>query len=304
MKSPKQVARPTGAGDGDGGRPDDGNLVERAYWERVAAGRGRFGAPRYVRLAQRLLGPGISSRMRSYEDHLLWNVIYPAHLPRVEGLRVIEIGSAPGRHLVRMRESFGYEPYGLERSAEGAAMNREIFASAGIDAQRVIEGDFFDDALTGPLNGRFDIVVSRGFIEHFPDPAPVLDRHLALLAPGGLLVVNIPNMRGANYLQALLLNRSIISLHNREIMQPGRFKALFDPERVEPLFAGYYGTLNVGLFVHAESRAGRLMRRGADAAQALLNLVMRCLLGDRGLETGLLSPKLLFIGRKIAPGGG
>ena len=44
----------------------------------------------------------------------------------------------------------------------------------------------------------FDVVMSRGFIEHFDEPSSVVDRHLDLLKPGGLLVVSIPNLRGVN----------------------------------------------------------------------------------------------------------
>jgi SAM-dependent methyltransferase len=236
--------------------------------------------------------------MGSYEDYLLWEAIYPKYLPSGGGLRVVEIGSAPGNHLIRMREAFGWEPFGIERSPAGAALNRARFVSAGIDPHNVIEGDIFDDGIAAPLAGSFDVVVSRGFIEHFPDPAPVIDRHLDLLATGGTLVVSIPNMRGVNLLQALLFNRAIIPLHNREIMRLSAFARLFEGRPLEPLVAGYYGTCNAALFIHAAGPLTRALRLGAEAVQTQLNLIMRVLLGKRGLESPLLSPNLLFIGRK------
>ena len=55
---------------------------------------------------------------RDYSDYLEWDVLYPAHLPQVKGLKVIEIGSAPGTNLVRHHKTFGSEPYGVEY-AEG-----------------------------------------------------------------------------------------------------------------------------------------------------------------------------------------
>ncbi len=279
--------------------PGAGDLAGATYWDGVHERRSGAAAPRHVRIARRILGPKISAWMRSYEDHLLWNVIYPAYLPRGAGLRVLEIGSAPGSHLIGMRRNFGWEPFGIERSPAGAAVNRERFAAAGIDPENVIEGDILDDGITGPLAGSFDVVVSRGFIEHFPDPSAVLDRHVDLLAPGGTLVVSIPNMRGLNYLQALLFNRAIVPLHNRAIMRLPAFRALFEGLPLERRFSGYYGTCSARIFVHAGGRVGRALRRGADALQALLNLLMRLLLRDRGLESPLLSPNLLFIGRKI-----
>ncbi|MDD3643294.1 MAG: class I SAM-dependent methyltransferase [Candidatus Krumholzibacteria bacterium] len=275
-----------------------GGLAGESYWDGVHGRPRPRAAPPHVRIARRLLPAAVRSRMSSYEDYLLWNSIYPKFLPSGKGLRVVEIGSAPGGHLTRMREVFGWEPFGVEASPAGAALNRERFASAGIDPRNLIEGDIFDRDIAAPLAGSFDIVVSRGFIEHFPDPAPAIDRHLDLLAPGGTLVVSIPNMRGANFLQARLLNPSIIPLHNRDIMRMDAFTALFRDRQIETLFAGYYGTCNAGLFIHASGAGGRILRLGADAAQALLNLLMRLLLGKRGLESSLLSPNLLFIGRR------
>lgn len=38
----------------------------------------------------------------------------------------------------------------------------------------------------------FDLVFSQGLIEHFEDPTPMLAAHLALVKPGGWLVLNVP----------------------------------------------------------------------------------------------------------------
>ena len=275
-----------------------GTLSDREYWDSVHAGRKGSGAPVYVRAAKKILGRSTVEMMRSYEDHLLWKVIYPAFLPSGEGIRAIEIGSAPGRHLVRMREELGCEVWGLEYSPKGAAVNREIFTRSGIDPGHVLEADLFDDGLAGRFGGQFDIVLSRGFIEHFSDPGKAIERHLRLLRPGGTLVVSIPNMRGANYLQALLFNRRLIPLHNREIMRMKNFEALFDPGRLEALFCSYYGTAKADLFIQRRSLPTRLAGRAAEAAQAGMNLVFRLILRNRGLETSTFSPNLLFIGRK------
>jgi SAM-dependent methyltransferase len=237
-------------------------------------------------------------RMKSYEDYLLWEVIYPAYLPGAEGSSVIEIGSAPGKHLVKMRDRLGCETWGLEYSPEGAAANREAFKAAGIDPGRVIEADLFDDEALEIYAGRFDIVISRGFIEHFDDPSEAIRRHLRFLRPGGRLVVSIPNMRGANYLQALLFNRRLIPIHNREIMRMKDFRALFDLEGLETVFCDYYGTAKADIFIHRKGPFTGLVSRAAEAFQALQNLLFRTVLRERGLETPVFSPNLLFIGRK------
>lgn len=281
------------------GRPDKPEtLSEKQYWDEVHAGRKGAGAPAYVRTLKRILGPSITGRMRSYDDYLLWNVIYPGFLPVMEGTSVIEIGSAPGKHLVRLRARLGCEVWGLEYSPEGAAANRDAFKAAGIDPGRVIEADLFDD---GPLEryaGQFDIVMSRGFIEHFDDPSDAIERHVRLLRPGGRLIVSIPNMRGANYLQALLFNRQLIPIHNREIMRMDDFRALFDIDCLETVFCGYYGTARADIFIHGKGPFTRLVSRAAEAFQAFQNLLFRLVLRNRGLETSAFSPNLLFIGKK------
>jgi SAM-dependent methyltransferase len=237
--------------------------------------------------------------MGSYEDYLLWRVIYPSTLPAEGGRRALEIGSAPGKHLLRLRGEMGYEVWGLEYSPSGAARNREVFAAGGLDPAHVIEADLFDDSFIEEHAGSFDVVISRGFIEHFSDPSEAVERHIALLRTGGTLAVSIPNMRWANYLQALLLNRRLVRIHNREIMRLESFRALFPPERLEKVFCGYYGTLKLNLFLHDTNRFTRLARRAAELAQSGLNLAFRAILRDRGMETPFLSPNLLFIGRKI-----
>jgi SAM-dependent methyltransferase len=279
--------------------PDrQGRFLDREYWDSIhGEGKARV-APLYVRAAKKILGPRAAGMMGSYEDHLLMEVIYPAFLPAGKGTSVLEIGSAPGGHLVWMHRHLGLDVWGIEYSREGADANREHFARNGIDPGQVIEADLFDDGITGKIGNRFDIVLSRGFIEHFDDPGDAIERHLRLLRPGGTLVVSIPNMRGANYIQALLFNRGQIPLHNREIMRRKSFESLFDRERLEHLFCGYYGTFKAHLFIQRRGPLSRLALRLAEAVQAVLNLFFRLLLRDRGLETPAFSPNLLFIGRK------
>lgn len=281
---------------GTPGNPD--KLSEKEYWDSVHGGRKGAGAPAHVKAAKKILGHSTLERMRNYDDYLLWNVIYPEFLPGAGGSSVIEIGSAPGKHLVRMHGELGCEVWGLEYSPEGAAANRRTFSDSGIDPDHVIEGDLFDDEPASMHAGQFDIVMSRGFIEHFDDPSEAIERHLRFLRPGGRLVVSIPNMRGANYLQALLFNRELIPMHNREIMRMERFRALFDREGLDTIFCSYYGTARADIFIHRKGLLTGFAQRIAEAFQAFLNLLFRLTLRDRGLETPVFSPNLLFIGIK------
>jgi SAM-dependent methyltransferase len=281
-------------------------LTQREYWDGVhAAEVPASEAPPATRgsrlkgLLKGALSPGLRARMRAYDDHLLWN-IYARHRPH-RGATLVEVGSAPGEHLIALRNAFDVVPYGIEYSAPGIAVNRRAFAAAGVDPGNVIESDFFAPRLLAAYRGFFDVVLSRGFIEHFADPRPVVDRHIDLLKDGGLLIVSIPNLRGLNRLLCALFHRDVLALHNLEIMALERFESLFDTARVERLHCGYFGTFSFGVF---NTRAGSPLRHALSVCQKgqlLLNLAFHTLLGDRGLESRLLSPGLIFVGVKKHP---
>ena len=120
-----------------------------------------------------------------------------AHLGDKPGQRVIEVGSAPGRNLVRLHRRFGLDPWGVEYTATGARLNRGRFEAIGVDPAQVIEEDALSDAFLSRWGGQFDVVFSMGFIEHFDDPGPVVRRHIELCRPGGLVVSRCPTCVGS-----------------------------------------------------------------------------------------------------------
>ena len=279
-------------------------LTSRRYWNTVHTGGG---AERLVRTALYsaiggLFGERGVRLVSDYHDYLLWERIFPACLgsePLGDGHRhIIEIGSAPGTYLVGLKARFGWTPHGVEYAETGVAENRRVFAESGIDPDNVIHADFLSDAFHRQHDGRFDIVLSRGFIEHFHSPEPVVSRHLDMLKPGGILVLIIPNLRGINYGLQWLLDRRSLAGHNVAIMERRRFARLFARERVEPLFCGYYGTFSFGLFSRGRNLVLRLLRAGGNLVQLFLNLALRAFCARGGLESRHTSPYLLYIGRK------
>jgi SAM-dependent methyltransferase len=281
------------------------SLARREHWDAVHASETAqaarpAGSPgrRWLRqLAKRCLGAGFPDYLSSYDDHQLWHVLYPRHMPP-PGALVVEIGSAPGEHLVKLSETFGLVPYGIEYSATGVQVNRAVFAAHGLDPGQVIETDVFSEDCRAAHRERFDVVVSRGFIEHFVDPAAVVDRHLELLKPGGLLIVTIPNLRGLNRALTGLFHRELIPMHNLAIMSKSSFLGLFDSGRVRALACAYVGTFSFYLFnVKPGSRLAPLLR-ACMRLQPVLNVLFRLCLGDRGAENRLTSPQLVFVGVK------
>jgi SAM-dependent methyltransferase len=247
------------------------------------------------------LSPRTLKAMSSYAEYQLWSVLLPNHLPPLLGKPMLDVGSAPGDVLIKFHERTGCIPYGVEYSETGVAVNRGKFAAHNLDPENIFHSDFFLESFQKPNRNRFDLVHSGGFIEHFDDAKDVVAKHIDLTAPGGHVLIAIPNLRGANYLLSLFFAPWLIPIHNLKIMPLREFRKLFQDERIEPLVCQYYGTFSFGIF-HDDTRPQAWRQKALAAclyAQPLLNLIFRRLLGDRGAECGWTSPYLVFIGRKV-----
>jgi SAM-dependent methyltransferase len=100
--------------------------------------------------------------------------------------RLLDVGCANGRFLHQM-QMVGWRVAGIEIDPVAAAKARtvtpEIFAGDPLDAPFV--------------EGAFDVVTSFHVVEHLTRPLAVLSRMIRWLAPGGLLIVEVPNAGGA-----------------------------------------------------------------------------------------------------------
>lgn len=210
--------------------------------------------------------------------------------------KIIEVGCAPGHKLVDFARRYGYKPYGVEYTAAGVHASRETFTQHHFPTQNIFFNDFFDAHFQRTHDRAFDVVMSFGFIEHFNDPRSVIIAHLALLKPGGLLLIMIPNLRGIYYALLRLLAPDRLAIHNLAIMDKHIFKKLFQELDTQELFCDYYGLLNLGL----------LQARGS-WRQALLKMLWRMqflcnpflsFVRHPIFENALTSPYLLYIGRK------
>jgi SAM-dependent methyltransferase len=122
------------------------------------------------------------------EDLEWWNLVYAERYALFERLlggdraRLLDVGSGPGFFLLNGQDR-GWRVRGLEPSPVAAAHARSL----GVP---VTEGFLTDDAAT---LGRYDVVHLNEVLEHIPDPRAVLRQVNALLDPGGLIAVMVPN---------------------------------------------------------------------------------------------------------------
>jgi SAM-dependent methyltransferase len=95
--------------------------------------------------------------------------------------RLLDLGCWVGFLLAEARDR-GWDVTGVEPSSWAAGQAR----SRGLDVR---QGQVDDVA----LDGGFSAVVLGDVVEHLPDPASTLDRVAALLHPGGVLVLMLPD---------------------------------------------------------------------------------------------------------------
>jgi 2-polyprenyl-3-methyl-5-hydroxy-6-metoxy-1,4-benzoquinol methylase len=99
--------------------------------------------------------------------------------------RLLDVGCATGRFLQRMA-AIGWRVSGIELDPEAAAKARSVTPD-------IVVGD--PAVLTLPAQ-RFDVITAFHVVEHLPDPLAALRNMLTWLAPGGLMIVEVPNAGG------------------------------------------------------------------------------------------------------------
>jgi SAM-dependent methyltransferase len=280
-------------------------LTEKTFWEEIYKTRDLINdkhpswRKRLKSFLKKFIGRKILELLRNYDDYILWDVIYEKFLPKTKGIKAIEIGSAPGDYLVRFQQKFGFVPYGIEFTKNGVALNRKIFISNNLAPENVIHADFCSDEFHKQYKNYFDLVISRGFIEHFDDVEDIVEKHINLLKKGGYLIVSIPNLLGVNYILTWIFHHELIAIHNLSIMRKKEFLHLFNKENLITLFCDYYGTFTFCLFNTKRNSPMRFILDFCKILQQLLNLIFRLIFKAKGAETRLFSPFLLFIGRLV-----
>jgi len=97
--------------------------------------------------------------------------------------RILDVGCGDGYVLNLLRRILpAAERVGVEVDAGAAAK--------ASNQHRVVVGDF----LSAPIEGTFDLIVSSHVIEHVADPLGFLRRIGGLLAPGGVAIIDTPNI--------------------------------------------------------------------------------------------------------------
>ena len=141
------------------------------------------------------------------------------------GIRYVEVGCAPGKILAWVGRETGVPVCGIDYSPTGAETARWLCGGLGIEADIRCE----DATQSSFAAGSFDLVFSCGLIEHFEDPADMVDAHLRLVAPGGTAVIAIPNYSGIYVALQRWCDPANLAIHNLRIMNEAALAAVARP---------------------------------------------------------------------------
>ena len=120
-------------------------------------------------------------------------------LPR--GLSVLDVGCGSGVHGAELKRIHGHRVFGVDLSEQSIEKAKSRLEDAWVaDVTRPERYPFYGRRF-------FDVIVFSDILEHLYDPADVLERHIRLLAPGGRILISLPNVAIWNVRLELLVGR-------------------------------------------------------------------------------------------------
>ncbi len=181
------------------------------------------------------------------------------------GGRHLDVGSGPGM-LVAHAISRGWDAIGQEISHWACERARE----QGIP---VLEGPLGEHGLP---SDSFDAISMFDVLEHLPEPHPVVRETLRMLKPGGVLVIETPNI-GGFFARRIYRERS-------ELVKPRSHICLYNTRAARTLLKGAgFRTVEVAAFPYCrritagylKSLVASRLRPGAAPVQLTLNDSLR-----------------------------
>jgi len=224
-----------------------------------------------------------------------FDFIFKKYLPLKDGTKLLEAGCAQSSWLPYFNLRFGCEVSGIDYSETGCKKAEENLLRYGV-AGSILCRNFFDE--NQDMFQQFDIVFSRGVIEHFEKPDVVLKKFYNFLKPGGMIVTIIPNMAGLMGKLQELVNKPVYDLHIP--MNLNELKDFHSKADFKEIFSSYIGSIGTevvnypsdgGLKIGFLRKLLKWLSKGAWAVFKLFNYHP---------ESQLLSPYIIYIGKKTA----
>lgn len=156
----------------------------------------------------------------------------------------IELGGFPGYYAIFLKKYCGLKTTLFDYYIHPGVLN-EVLKANGLTEKdvEVIEGDLFNYQ----PSAQYDLVLSCGLIEHFHDTKDIIARHLPFLAPGGTLLITLPNFTGVNGWVQRKYDLSNYEKHNISSMNPELLASYCKELGLKNIEANYCGKFSIWL---------------------------------------------------------
>lgn len=171
-----------------------------------------------------------------YPEFLFYKDLFEKYLPK--GGTAFEVGCYPGGFMIYLSKQFGYKVSGIDATPFVKSRMPAFFSGEGVEADELVFGDF----LNYEPGRTFDLVYSMGFIEHFTNYEEVLERHVRLVKPGGILIITCPNFLGIQRFLHRALDAANLRRHYLPAMRYRKWRTVLKKNGMEILHDGYYRT--------------------------------------------------------------
>lgn len=227
--------------------------------------------------------------------------LFDMHCKLGPGRRVLELGCGGSQWLPLLARRYGCAVEGIELDRVAADLARANLCGAGVDGV-IHTGDAFAPDAHADLIEAFDVVYSRGLLEHFADPVVCLRSVRRYVKPGGILLTTVPNLRGLNFALQMLAD---VARYRMRIVYDRRELAVVHREAgFEIVDYGYVGIIDA--YLSATTQTTGPLRRAIHAHVCrLLGMASHAwLLATRARvapELSLVSPNVFAVARRSEP---
>lgn len=212
----------------------------------------------------------------------------------------MEIGGAPGTIL-----SYMYNVHKLDVSTVDFCNPKilsELLDRNNIKDYKIYNEDFSLFNTTLHVK-QYDLVASWGFIEHFPleESFEFIQKHKEMVSDNGYLIVEIPNIRGFNWLLYRLMNNELLKIHNLKTMDISFLRtAIENDQKFKVLYGDYYLT---SFFEYSSTNEFFEKHKVIKKLFGLLKRVFSTL-HINNIPNRLFSPYIVFIAQRVEGGCG